>query len=43
MLLMIMTYCELLHQNSLSLLEIQEWIIDANSAIIYDILPSSLL
>ena len=31
---MIMEYCELLHQNSLRLLEIQEWLIDVNLAII---------
>ena len=30
-----MAYCELLYQNSLSLLEILEWIIDANLVIIY--------
>ena len=30
-----MAYCELLYQNSLCLLEIQEWLIDANLAIIY--------
>ena len=31
--LMIMEYCELLNQNNLSLLEIQEWLIDVNLAI----------
>ena len=36
MLLMIMAYCELLYQDSLSLLEIhQEWLIDGSLAIIY--------
>ena len=33
--LMIMEYCELLIQNNLSLLEIQNWLIDVNLAIIY--------
>ena len=33
--LMIMEYCELLNQNNLSLLEIQEWLIDVNLAITY--------
>ena len=33
--LMIKAYCELLYQDSLSLLEIQEWLIDANLATIY--------
>ena len=32
---MIMEYCELLHQNSLSLLETQEWLIGMNLAITY--------
>ena len=32
---MIMEYCELLNQNKLSLLEIQEWLIDVNLAITY--------
>ena len=32
---MIIAYCELLYQNSLSLLEIQEWLGDANLAIMY--------
>ena len=31
---MILEYCELLHPNSLCLLEIQEWLIDVNPAII---------
>ena len=31
--LMIMEYCEVLNQNNLSLLEIQEWLIDVNLAI----------
>ena len=33
--LMIMAYCELLNQNNLSLLEIQEWLIDVNLIITY--------
>ena len=33
--LMIMEYCELLNRNKLSLLEIQEWLIDVNLAISY--------
>ena len=32
---MIMEYCELLHKNGLSVLEIQEWLIDVNLAVIY--------
>ena len=32
---MIMEFCELLHHNSLGLLEIQEWLIDVNLAITY--------
>ena len=32
---MIVEYCELLNQNNLSLLEIQEWLIDVNLAITY--------
>ena len=32
---MIMAYCELLLQNSLSLLEILGWLIDMNLAIVY--------
>ena len=32
---MIMEYCELLNQSNLSLLEIQEWLIDVNLAITY--------
>ena len=31
----IMEYCELLNQNNLSLLEIQEWLIDGNLAVTY--------
>ena len=30
-----MDYCDILNQNSLGLLEIQEWLIDVNLAIIY--------
>ena len=32
---MIMEYCELLNQNKLSLLKVQEWLIDVNLAITY--------
>ena len=38
--LVIIAYCELLHQNILSLLEILGWIIDVNLAIVY--LPTNL-
>ena len=32
---MIMAYCEILHQSSLRLLEIQGWLIEVNLAIVY--------
>ena len=34
---MIMEYCELLNKNNLSLLEIQDWLIDVNLAITYSL------
>ena len=36
---MVMAYCELLLQNSLSLLEMLGWLFDVNLAIVY--LPSA--
>ena len=39
--LMIIVYCELLHQNSLSLLEVLGWLIDVNLAIVY--VPTNFL